>query len=208
MHLSPKQSSQPSSTQLLSPKPMIPSSMPQLSPNPSISSTKPAVPSPIPQLSLNPSLFSQKNKGVLCSLNFDEDGDDEMPPLEENISMIQRTIVNDKFETGNKKPLRQPGSYVPKGSAESPTKMPPLETFSPTKMPALETNSPKKPLMPVPTMPKPNDTLKVFDSRELEEEMLQDSDEEDSVQLFISNFPYGTQEVGFILPYPTHKAPL
>ena len=200
----------------MSPKPTVSSSIPQRSPNPSISSQKikvspkPTVPSPIPQLSPNPSLSSQKNKisPKISSPDFDEDDNDEMPPLEENITMIQRTIVNDKFDTGNKKPLRQPGSYVPKGSTESPTKMPPLETFSPTKMPALETNSPKKPLVPVPTMPKPNDTLKVFDSRELEEEMLQSSDEEDSVQLFISNFPYGTQEVGFILPYPGLTLPL
>ena len=131
----------------------------------------------------------------------EEDEDDEMPPLEENFPVIRRTVVNDQFEAKDKRTGRQPGSYVPKGQDESPVKMPPLETLSP-QMPELETSTPKpKPLIPVPEMPKPDESLNVFDSRELEEEMLQDSSDESdqSVQLFISNFPYGTREVSHAL---------
>ena len=162
------------------------------------------------QISPKPSQLQKSPK------HMEEEEDDEMPELETDLpAAITRTIQNDRFEEKKnqhqpqfeeKKNQRQPGAYMPK----SPGKIPPLEQISPIsphspRMPELEQKTPpkrKQPLLPtpVPQMPQPGNA-KVYDSRDLEEKMLlNDTDGVDeSVQLFVSNFPYGTQEVGFAL---------
>lgn len=131
------------------------------------------------------------------NVSTEEDDDDEMPPLEEDFPVIKRTIQNDGFQTTNDKTGHQPGSYISKYVQESPEKMPSLETLSPV-MPELEPRTPPRLKVSIPEMPRPDDRAKVFDARVLEEKMLKndnENDEEETVQLFISNFPYGTPEV-------------
>ena len=178
---------------------------------------------PSPNIHTPPKLQPSPNIHTPPKLMEHDDDDDEMPELETNTPVVTRTIKNDKYE--DKKVDRKPGAYVQKSpdkpgaylqespdkiphlEQKSPDKMPPLEQVSPIspaspRMPPLEQRSPPKrrtPLLPtpkVPQMPQPG-TAKVFDSRDLEEKMLHNEKEEadESVQLVLTNFPYGTQEV-------------